>query len=96
MVIRNYYRYALVVLILVLTLVVNGCSQQLKDQPGQTESAPDIKELSLEEEPWGPSEPTGRIDAAAFKGTDFLTGDEVEFAPGESDKPAIINFFSSG
>jgi hypothetical protein len=101
--VRSYYRYAPIMLLLVLALVIGGCGQHpeaeapvVEDQPGQAQPAPIEGELPPEEEPWGPSEPTGRTDAAAFKGTDFLTGNEVEFAPGQSDKPAIISFFSPG
>lgn len=97
--VRSCYRYALIVVLLVLILAIGGCGQKPKVEPplvGQPEPAPIREEEPPEEEPWGPSEPTEQTNVVAFKGTDFLTGDEVKFTPGESNRPAIISFFSPG
>lgn len=88
---RNYCRYASIVVVLGLILAMGGCGQKpdaepsVADQPGQLEPAP------IQEE-----EPTLQANAEAFTGTDFITGDAVEFDPQKSDRPAIISFFSPG
>lgn len=97
--VRKRCGYIIIIILLTLTLGVSGCGPKSGvGGPSVTlpEPTPAEDKQKPLEMPQGPLESTAHGKAAAFKGTDFLTGEEVEFKPEESDRPAIISFFSPG
>lgn len=83
--------------LLVLIMSVSGCTTkpEIAEQPLPPPEPVSPPEQSPND-PGDSAEPGHQTHAGAFRGTDFLSGEAIEFKPGESDRPAIISFFSPG